>query len=78
MTVSIALMLIGTDEEPRWAAYILQGKSRAQDCCEAGHQTPEEAASHGAALAATWLSRYARSLTPPACGAVAIQKLEAA
>ena len=78
MQVSLALALIGTDEQPRWVAYVLQGQRRAQDCCEAGHLTPEEAASHGGALAATWLSRHARSLAPPACGALAIQKLEAA
>ena len=81
MTVSLSLSVIGTDEEPRWAAEVRPGSRKAgnwQWCCEEGHFTPEAAAAHGADLAARWLGQYARSLQPPACGALAIAKLEAA
>jgi hypothetical protein len=78
MLVSVSLALAGTTEEPCWVASLQRGRDGYRNCCEAGHGTPEEAASHGGALAATWLSRYARSLKSPACGALAIQKLEVA
>ena len=79
MQVHLTLYLIGSDDEPRWAADVrasghVTRHSDGQYCCGQGHTTPEEAASHGSALAATWLSSYARSLKPPACGALALQK----
>jgi hypothetical protein len=81
MTVSLALMLTGTDDEPRWAVDIRPGSGSAprwNHCCEAGHYTPEAATAHGAELAAALMNRHARVLQPPACGALAIQKLETA
>jgi hypothetical protein len=77
MTVSVSLALIGTDEEPRWATDVIRGRKWSY-CCHDGHYTPEAAASHGAELAAAYLSQYARSLQPPACGALALQKAQAA
>jgi hypothetical protein len=81
MIVSLTLMLIGTDEEPRWACDARPGggsSPRWNRCCEQGHKTPEAAASHGTAEAVALLARDARALKPPAAGALAIQKLEAA
>jgi len=81
MGVSLALMLIGSDDEPRWACEVRSGSSSAPHwsyCCPDGHFTPETAAGHGAELAAARLCRAARALKPPMAGALAIQKLEAA
>ena len=81
MTVSLALRLIGTDDEPRWVVDVRPGGENAprwNSCCADGHFTPEAATAHGSELAANILNRYVRTLQPPACGAVAIQKLEAA
>ena len=76
MTVTLSLSIIGDDEHPLWVTYMTPAWSffRPQDCCATGHASPEEAASHGAALAAIWLSQYARSLKPPAWGALALAK----
>ena len=78
MIVSLTLMLTGTDEEPRWVCDVRPGggpASRWDHCCEQGHSTPEAAASHGTAEAVAVLARDARSLKPPAIGALALQKL---
>lgn len=81
MTVSLSLMLLGTDDEPRWAAStrpFLSPDARAgTGCCAEGHYTPEAAAQHGAELAAMFLAREIRSLEPETAGAKAIRKLEA-
>ena len=79
MGVSIALLLLGGDEVPRWAARVTDdtrppcARGAVRDCCE-GHGTPEEAAAHGALLAAMLLVRDARSLEPPAIGALALAR----
>lgn len=81
MDVSLTLMLIGTDDDPRWVADArVNGRSapRWNRCCEEGHYTPEAAAQHGAELAAMLLAREARSLGPGTAGALAVRKLEAA
>jgi hypothetical protein len=81
MSVSLALMLLGTDDDPRWVADARPGglsAPRWNRCCEEGHYTPEAAAQHGAELAAGLLVREARSLAPETAGAAAIRKLEAA
>lgn len=81
MDVSLTLMLIGTDDDPRWVADARPyGPSapRWNRCCEEGHYTPEAAAQHGAELAAALLVREARSLKPETAGAIAIRRLEAA
>lgn len=80
MTVSMALTLIGSDDEPRWVTDIRLGSSSAASwnrCCEQGHHTPEAATGHGSELAAALLNRYVRALQPPMAGALAIRKLEA-
>jgi hypothetical protein len=80
MNVSLALMLLGTDEDPRWVADVRRGSpsaARWNRCCEEGHYTPEAAAQHGAELAAMMLVREARHLAPDTAGAMAIRKLEA-
>ena len=80
MTVSIGLILTGSDEEPRWASRVTRSdlhphaRGAGRDCCAGGHDEPEEAAAHGALLAAAWLGRDARSLQPPAIGALALAK----
>ena len=80
MTVSLSLMLIGTEDDPRWVTDMRSGSwsPRWTYCCEEGHYTPESAAAHGAELSAAAMVREVRNLQPPACGAVAIAKLEAA
>lgn len=81
MDISLALMLIGTDDEPRWVADARPyGPSapRWNRCCEQGHYTPEAAAAHGAELAAAMLVHDARSAPPDAAGTLAIRRLEAA
>jgi hypothetical protein len=81
MPVSLTLALIGTDDEPRWVTDVRPGGRDAPHwnyCCQDGHYTPEGAAGHGAELAAAAMARAARNLRPPACGALAIQKLETA
>lgn len=78
--VIIALFVDGSDEEPRWAArckedgtpYRMPGFQ--EDCCKDGHDSPEEAAAHGAARAAIWLAQQVRNLQPPAVGALALGK----
>lgn len=80
MSVSLTLMLIGTDDEPRWVTDVRRGATNAPGwnrCCEEGHYTPEAAAQHGAELAAAELVREARGLRPETAGAMAIRKLEA-
>jgi hypothetical protein len=80
MAVSLTLMLLGTDDDPRWVADARPGGPSAPKwnrCCEEGHYTPEAAAQHGAELAAAELVREARSLGPETAGAMAIRKLEA-
>jgi hypothetical protein len=80
MNVSLTLMLLGTDEEPRWAADARPYGPSAPKwnrCCAEGHYTPEAAAQHGAELAAMLLVREARNLEPGTAGAIAIGKLEA-
>lgn len=80
MSVSIALFLVGSDEEPQWAArcsesgipYKVPGFEK--DCCKDGHDSPEEAAAHGSTLAAIWIARQVRNLEPPAVGALALGK----
>ena len=81
MTVSLTLMLLGDDDEPRWVTDVLTGSTSAANwnrCCENGHYTPETAAHHGAELAVAALATAARSLGPETAGAVAINKLEPA
>jgi hypothetical protein len=80
MAVSLTLMLLGTDDDPRWVADARPGGHSApawNRCCEEGHYRPEAAAQHGAELAAAVLVREARSLGPETAGAMAIRKLEA-
>ena len=77
LTVSLSLVLTGTDDDPRWAADVRPGAAGAprwSRCCEDGHHTPEAAAAHGSELAAAWLGQAARRLQPPACGALALAK----
>lgn len=81
MAVSLSLMLLGTEDEPRWAAstspFLSPDRRAGTGCCAEGHCTPEAAARHGADLAAASLAREARSLRPETAGAAAIRKLEA-
>lgn len=80
MDVSLTLMLLGTDDEPRWvvdARPYGPSAPRWNRCCTEGHYTPEAAAQHGAELAAMLLVREARALGPDTAGAIAIRKLEA-
>jgi hypothetical protein len=77
VTVSLSLMLTGTDDEPRWVTDVRHGGQSASQwryCCEAGHYTPEAAAAHGSETAAAWLSREARALAPHTSGAMALAK----
>lgn len=82
MSVRLALMLLGTDDDPRWAAstnpFLSPDRRAGTGCCAEGHYTPEAAAQHGADLAAAFLVREIRSLGPETAGAKAIRKLEAA
>jgi hypothetical protein len=50
----------------------------ARCCCNEGHLSPEDAAAHGALLAAQALTAYARSLRPPAIGALILAGKSAA
>jgi hypothetical protein len=79
MNVSLALGIIGTDDEPRWTCAV---RARAPldtpHCCQDGHWTPEAAAAHGGEIAALILARDARQQEPGTAGALAIAKLEAA
>lgn len=75
MNVTIALVILGTDEAPLWASTIRRDATASpywRFCCE-GHHAPEAAAAHGTELAAAWLSREARALKPPAYGALVLQ-----
>lgn len=75
MTVSLGLILIGPDGKPPWACRMQarrQWHPETRDCCEAGHPAPEEAAGHGAAIAAIYLATCVRALEPPAIGALAL------
>lgn len=74
MTVTLALNVVGTDDDPRWVTRL-----PSSDCCEDGHYTPEAAAAHGSELAAVALARDARQQAQlGTIGAAAIAKLEAA
>lgn len=80
MTVTLALAVTGTDDEPRWAVMVqptTYSPSSRRYCCEAGHWTPEAAAAHGSELAAAMLARDARQQSPAPAGGLAIAKLEA-
>jgi hypothetical protein len=74
-------MLIGTDDDPRWAAStnpcLSPDRLAGTGCCAEGHYTPEAAAQHGAELVAAFLAREIRGLSPETAGAKAIRKLEA-
>jgi hypothetical protein len=72
-SVAVTLAIAGSDEDPRWTADVRSG-STWHYCCQGGHASPEGAAAHGATQAALLLSQWARSLRPPACGALALQK----
>ena len=50
----------------------------ARCCCNEGHASPEDAAAHGALIAAQALTAYARSLQPPAIGALILAGRSAA
>ena len=50
----------------------------ARACCNEGHRSPEDAAAHGALIAAQALTAYARSLQPPAIGALILAGRSAA
>ena len=50
----------------------------ARACCNEGHNSPEDAAAHGALIAAQALAAYARSLRPPAIGALILAGKSAA
>jgi hypothetical protein len=79
--ISLALGLIGTDDEPRWVTEVRPGGGSSPHwnyCCEDGHWTPEAAAAHGAELGASLLGRDARNQEPGTAGALAIAALEAA
>lgn len=43
-----------------------------RECCPDGHASPEDAAAHGALLAAQAMSTWARSLREPAAGALVL------
>jgi hypothetical protein len=77
MGVTVSLVIVGTDESPRWVALVKYEPcapygSRGLFCCEEGHREPEPAASHAMLLAISVLVADVRALKPPAAGALAL------
>ena len=76
MTVSLALGIIGTDDDPRWIAAVRADSSLdTPRCCQEGHYSPEAAGGHGGEIAALMLARHARQQEAGTAGALAIEKL---
>lgn len=68
--VSMALTIGPGDS---WHIVVKTGQRAGRWCCEEGHGSPEDASAHGALLAIQALSAWARSLQPPAIGALILR-----
>ena len=81
MGVTLSLAIVGTDEDPRWAAFVKYSdtgmRRDGRFCCDDGHWTPEAAAAHGLEISAAVLVAEVRSLQPPAIGALALARAAA-